>query len=97
MRMYHSLAKPGVTATEGEKSVLVYDSPEFQSFSQASSGGNVASFDSAIIGSPYKSKFFSLIPFQIESKFTAKSFVLRMELFPESSYLKMHTLKLNGV
>ena len=46
MRMYHSVAKPASSATDGEKSVVVYDSPEFDSFSQASSQGNIASFDS---------------------------------------------------
>ena len=49
------------------------------------------------MASPHKAKFFSLIPFQIESKFTAKSFVLKLELFPKSNFLCFHTLTLNGV
>ena len=47
--------------------------------------------------SEHKAKFFSLIPFQIESRFAPKHFVLRMELFPEAGYLKLHTLRLAGV
>ena len=68
-RMYHSIAKSGVQATEGQKAVMVYDSPEFESFSgaSASSHGIVSSWDSLIMSSPYKKKFFSLLPFQIES------------------------------
>ena len=44
-----------------------------------------------------KEKFFHLLPFQIESRFTHKSYVLQLELFPEAKYLRMKTLKLNGV
>jgi hypothetical protein len=43
------------------------------------------------------SKFFSLMPFFIESKFYKKHFVIKMELYPESDYLKLHTLRLGGV
>ena len=78
---------------------MIYDSPEFKTFSQATTGaeGNIGSWDSQVSASPHKGKFFSLIPFHIESKFTPKSFVLRMELFADSKYLKLHTLKMNGV
>ena len=98
-RIYHSIAKSGVQATQGEKSVLVYDSAEFESLSGASktSNGVVAAWDSQLMASPHKGKFFSLLPFQMESKFTDKSFVLRMELFPESKFICLHTLKMNGV
>ena len=50
-----------------------------------------------VLGGPNRAKFFSLLPFQMESRFAQKSFVLRMELFPEANYLRLHTLKLNGV
>ena len=68
-RMYHSIARSGVQATEGEKAVMVYDSPEFESFSgaSASSQGIVSSWDAQVMSSPHKNKFFSLLPFQIES------------------------------
>ena len=67
--MYHSIANSGVEATQGETPVMVYDSAEFDSFSTAStnSHGVVSSWDSQVMNSPYKSKFFSLLPFQIES------------------------------
>ena len=98
-RMYHSIANSGVKATEGEKAVTVYNSPEFDSFSGASksANGHVNSWDSQLMASPHKSKFFSLIPFHIESKFSEKSFVLKLELFPKSKFLCFHTLTLNGV
>ena len=98
-RSYHSVSRSGVEATAKELPVMVYDSPEFQSFSSASSNssGNVSSWDSQVMASPHRSKFFSLLPFQIESKLTAKSYVLRMEVFPDSKFLRLHTLKLNGV
>ena len=68
-RMYHSIAKSGVQSTQGEKAVMVYDSPEFESFNaaQSNSNGVLQSWDSQIMSSPHKGKFFSLIPFQIES------------------------------
>lgn len=63
--MYHSIARSGVEATEGETPVMVYDSPEFESFStsSANSNGVVSSWDSQIMSGPNKSKFFSLLPF----------------------------------
>ena len=47
--------------------------------------------------SEHKSKFFSLIPFFVESRFAPKHFVLRMELFSNAGYLKLHVLRLGGV
>ena len=98
-RGYHQINRSGAQATQNESPVLVYDSAEFDSFSTASrnASGNVSSWDSQVLGSAHRGKFFSLIPFQIESRFSNKSFVLRMEVFPESKYLRLHTLKMNGV
>ena len=68
-RAYTSINRSGVAATEGEQPVLVYNSQEYDSFSGASNqaSGNVQSWDSLVMGSPHRSKFFSLLPFQIES------------------------------
>ena len=98
-RTYHQINRSGVQATQNEKPVLVYNSVEFESFNKSSlnAHGNVSSWDSQVLASPYRSKFFGLLPFQIESNFTNKSFVLRMEVFPGSKYLRLYTLKLNGV
>ena len=67
--MYHSVNVSGARATENQKSVLVYDSAEFKSFSDASNSarGNTASWDSLVMASPHKSKFFGLLPFHMES------------------------------
>ena len=47
-RAYHSVARSGLTATEGQTPVVVYDSPEFDAFTQANSNanGNLSSWDS---------------------------------------------------
>ena len=33
----------------------------------------------------------------VESQITPKQFVLRMELYPEAGFLKMHSLRMSGV
>ena len=47
-RAYHSVARSGLTATEGQTPVVVYDSPEYDAFTQAntSANGNLATWDS---------------------------------------------------
>ena len=54
-------------------------------------------FTDEIMRSEHRAKFFSLIPFFIESRFSQKYFVLRMQVYPEAGYLKMHILRLGGV
>ena len=68
-RAYHSVNRSGVLATKNETPVPVYSSEEFKIFSQSSerAAGNVSSWDSQVMNSPHKAKFFSLLPFQIES------------------------------
>ena len=61
---------------------------------QASESGD---FDSSMMSSAHRSKFFSLLPFMIESQMTPKQFVLRMELYPEAGFLKLHALRMSGV
>ena len=56
-----------------------------------------ATWENQIMASPHKGKFFSLIPFFIESKFTPKSYVLKMEFFPEANFLLLHTLTISGI
>ena len=54
-------------------------------------------FTDEIMRSEHRAKFFSLIPFFIESRFAQKYFVLRMQVYPEAGYLKLHILRLGGV
>ena len=54
-------------------------------------------FTEEILRSEHKSKFFGLVPFFVESRFAPKNFVLRMELFAQAGYLKMHVLRFGGV
>ena len=78
---------------------MVYNSNDFEGFNKASenSNGNLSAWDSSVGANGLKGKFFSLIPFQLESKITAKKFILRMEVFPEAKFLRLHALTLNGV
>ena len=45
----------------------------------------------------YRAKFFSMIPFFVEARFTQKHFVLKMQIYPEAGYLHMHVLRMGGV
>ena len=90
----HSVAVSPIQATRNETSVLVYNSPDYESFAKASESGR---WNDEIVRTQNKSKFFSLIPFFVESRITSKYFVLRMEAFPESKFLKLHILRLGGV
>ena len=78
---------------------MVYDSKEFDGFSKASetSNGDLSAWDSGVSAQGLKGKFYSLLPFQLESKITQKKFILRMEVFPEAKFLRLHALTLNGV
>ena len=82
-------------ADSNESGILIYNSNEFKQLNDASQPGR--NFTDEIFRSEYKSKFFSLIPFFVESRFTTKHFVLRMELFDKAGYLKLHVLRLGGV
>ena len=97
--MVHSIARTGQEATAGQTPVLVYNSKEYDDLSEISNraGGDENSWDSLLGSSASSSKVYSLLPFQIESAFTPKKFVLRLELFPEAKYLRFHTLSLYGV
>ena len=64
----HSIARNPTQAISGETPVPVYTSPEFDQLNQISRSSE--GFSSAIMTSPHKAKFFSLIPFHIESKIT---------------------------
>ena len=68
-RMYHSINVLGAKATTNETPVLVYNSEEFNTFGSISDSakGSVDEWDKSILSSSAKSKFFSLIPFHIES------------------------------
>ena len=98
-RTFHQINRSGVQATQNETPVMVYNSSDFEDFSKSHelSDGIKSNWDNSVMRSQNRSKFFSLLPFFIESKFASKSFVLRMELFPEAKYLRFHTLKMHGV
>ena len=54
-------------------------------------------FGEGINTSGHASKVFSLIPFLIESSFTEKFFVLRLQLYPKAAMLQFDTLTWTGV
>ena len=61
---------------------------------RASEGGH---FSSNVGKLNCKSKVFSLIPFLIESKFTSKHFVTRMQLYPKGKLLELDVLGFGGL
>ena len=68
-RGIHSIQQSGVEKTQNETPVLVYQAQEFEGFHSmsTSAAGEISSWDSKLLNSDLKSKFFGLIPFQIES------------------------------
>ena len=90
----HTIARAPSAAVQGEAGVLVYDSPEFKQLNDASSTGR---FTDEVMRSDHRAKFFSLVPFFVEAKYSHKNFVLRMELFANAGFLKLHVLRLGGV
>ena len=50
-----------------------------------------------MLRSSHKGKVFSLLPFFVESAFTRKNFVLRMDLYPKAELLQIDVLRMNGV
>ena len=71
--LYMTLHNLPVSNTDKPKSIL--------ELKEASTGGN---FDSEMMRSDHKAKVFSMIPFLLESYVTSKSFVLRMQLYPDA-------------
>lgn len=98
-RLVHSIARSGQEATTNETPIVVYDSPECLAFEKAwqDANGDAAKFDTNIAASGFKPKYCSLFPFFFESKFTKKSFIIKMELFPQADYLKLYSISLMGV
>lgn len=93
-RSYHIVARPAASAIESESPVLVYDSAEFKSLSQISGRG---AFAGSITSTEHSAKTYSLLPFLFEASFTPKSFVLRMQLYPQAGLLQLDTLQFSGV
>ena len=87
-RGIHSVSQSGSEITEHEKSVLVYEAPEFEGFNSLSSGadGDANSWDSKVLSSDLKGKYFGLLPFQMES---VSNFVAHFTFYPRNS-LRSH-------
>ena len=94
MRSYHSIGRSAQSVIAGEAPIKVYDCKEYDLLKQASDSGN---FVNQMTSGPHAAKVYSLIPFFLESAFTNKHFVLKMELFPEAGYLRLQTLRMGGV
>lgn len=85
-RAYHIVGRPAASVVDEEAPVLVYDSNEFHGLNEATEARGRA-FEDGISGSGHSSKVYSLLPFLIEARFTPKSFVLRMQLYPKAGLL----------
>ena len=90
------VAAPAASAINSETPVVVYDSKEFKQLSQISQTRG-ASFEGSLGSTEHKAKVYSLLPFLVESAFTSKSFVLRMQLYPKAGLLQFDTLEYSGV
>ena len=96
LRSYHSIARPAASVIATEKPVLVYNSKEFADLQAVTENEN-QNFESGLNGTAHKSKVYSLLPFLFEAGFTNKSFVLRLQLYPDSKLLQFDTLQFDGV
>ena len=110
-RSFHTIARPAASAIAAEEPVLVYESKEAaRKFDNYLSNLNVCcciiielkeatqeGWDRQLSVSPHKAKVYSLIPFLCEAALTQKHFVLKMELFPNASLLKLQVLRWEGV
>ena len=92
-RFSHSIQSPPASLIANETPVLVYQAKEHGDLKECRGAG----FDSNLMQSKEKSKFFSLMPFLIESHFTPKNFVLQMQLYPNANILEMDVLHIDGV
>ncbi|CAI2381463.1 unnamed protein product [Moneuplotes crassus] len=89
---YHTIGKSKNSLVK-EESVNVYLGQEYEELSNISS----EQWFNGITRSTAANKYVSLLPFFMEARFKQKSFVLRMDLLPESEYLKFYTLTLSGI
>ena len=58
---------------------------------------SAGSFAGSLGSTDHKAKVYSLLPFLVESSFTPKSFVLRLQLYPKAKLLQFDTLQFTGV
>ena len=93
VRGFHTVGSPIATHVGSEEPVLVYTSKEHKVL-KAASGRH---WDGELLASEHRAKFFSLVPFFVESFFTEKSFVLQMRFYPKAQTMAMDVLKLDGV
>ena len=92
-RSIHTIAAPASNVIQGETPIAVYEPKEHSELKKAT-GYN---WDSEMLRSSHKGKVFSLLPFFVESAFTRKNFVLRMDLYPKAELLQIDVLRMNGV
>ena len=112
---YYFTVQPSTSTILTGKTILVYQAPEYKEllnnlnqqnyFSIVPKGSDNISkleniWEDCIMNTNFKSKYFSLIPFFLEDRQTAratKKFVLNMELFPETKCLRFTLATLGGI
>eukprot|EP00357_Protocruzia_adherens_P024846 CAMPEP_0115020262 /NCGR_PEP_ID=MMETSP0216-20121206/29983_1 /TAXON_ID=223996 /ORGANISM="Protocruzia adherens, Strain Boccale" /LENGTH=192 /DNA_ID=CAMNT_0002391987 /DNA_START=16 /DNA_END=594 /DNA_ORIENTATION=- len=84
-------------ATSTEKTVPVYEAPDFKDLEAHSSKGRESFAD--YVHKNYNEKYFKLLPFLLEDSLTRvnKKFALKMDLLPDREYLRVHWLGFGGV
>ena len=89
---YHTIGKSKASIESGP-SVTVYDSKEFNELRDIPHD----QWFGKVTKSSHIKKYMELIPFFVEARYKPKNFVLRMDLLPDSDYLRFYTLTLSGV
>ena len=89
---YHTIGQSR-SALEGEIPINVYKAEEYDELKQISHDD----WFKGIVKSSAAKKYMGLMPFFMESRYSPKNFVLKMDLLPENEYLRFYTLTLSGV
>ena len=92
-RSVHVIGRPASSLVYGETPITVYEGKEYKGLKEISP----QYWDSTLTQTEHSSKVFSLVPFFFESRFTNKSFVLKMEVYPKAEMLGFEILQVSGV
>merc|ERR1719272_1115498 len=93
-RNFHVMTKSATINLVNEEPVPLYEGPGAADMKKMSEDHQ---FVTKMIASEHRSKCFSLLAFFAEARFTPKSFVTKMELYPESETLKLEVLTMDGI
>lgn len=115
MSLFYFTRQPNTDKIKNGPSVLVYEGPEWKEIDQFLNENNYYDvvpkdkssinqmyniWTNCVLNTPFKAKYFSLLPFFVEDRQTVrakKKFVLKMELYPETKQLKFTFAMISGM